>query len=175
MKEDGFLRAIRDDLADDTTALVYADWLDEQGDAVSSAKAQFLRFTLELEGPPTADLGWGIRRRLQALAATLDQGWLAVVSRLKIESCQGKAKAAGAARLMAYQYVCDRRWEDLTPTDAPTVRHCEECSQSVYYCDDIRAARDHAMAGHCVAVALNVIRRDDDLTKAITLGKAGIL
>ena len=41
--EDGFLIAIRGAPADDNTRLVYADWLEEQGDPESLAKAAYLR------------------------------------------------------------------------------------------------------------------------------------
>ncbi len=46
MHPDGFLNALRADPGDDTTRLVWADWLDEQGDA---ARAEFVRAQVRLE------------------------------------------------------------------------------------------------------------------------------
>ncbi len=163
MKEEGFLRALRDDLAGDTTLLVYADWLEDQGDTVSASKAEFLRLTVEQTRPARPKKGRkAIEQRLQQLAATLDTGWLAVVSRLKIESCQGK-KADDEYSRVGFDYICDRRWEGLRPTEDNAVRFCEGCSQNVHYCDTIMQAREHAQSGHCIAVDIGVIRRERDL------------
>src|SRR5689334_21802891 len=39
LNDDVFLAKLLEGPADDTTRLVYADWLDEQGDSISTAKA----------------------------------------------------------------------------------------------------------------------------------------
>ncbi|HUR55728.1 MAG TPA: TIGR02996 domain-containing protein, partial [Gemmataceae bacterium] len=44
-EEQSFLDALRENPADDTTRLVYADWLDDRGDA---ARAAYLRAVVEL-------------------------------------------------------------------------------------------------------------------------------
>jgi uncharacterized protein (TIGR02996 family) len=161
-----FLANLLADPGDDTTRLVYADWLEEQGDPVSAARAEFLRVTVEL-ARPTGEKGWRKvrRKRLQQLAAGLDTEWLAVVSRLAIENCHGK-RAKGAShtvRRVQFDFLCDRRWEDLRPTEDGTVRFCEACRQNVHYCDTITEARRHASGGHCIALDLGVIRRERDL------------
>src|SRR5436189_3592451 len=43
---DAFLQAIRDNPADDTVRLIYADWLEEHGDA---ARARFIRLQIDLD------------------------------------------------------------------------------------------------------------------------------
>jgi uncharacterized protein (TIGR02996 family) len=165
--EDDFLRKLLENPADDTTRLVYADWLDEQGDAVSVAKSKFLRLTVRLL-EPNRNAGWRKARRkeLQVLAATLDTNWLATVSRLRIESCDGKRALAKEQRryLQLFELVCDKRWDELTVTEDNTVRYCEGCKQNVHYCDTLTTAREHAQRGHCIAVDLGIIRRDDDLS-----------
>jgi uncharacterized protein (TIGR02996 family) len=98
--------------------------------------------------------------RLQELAAAFDPNWLAVVSDPEIEGC-GKS-ARGAWRLRFAQ-VCDKTWGDLQPTANRTVRHCESCGKNVHYCDNIADAREHSWEGHCIAVDLGVLRRDNDL------------
>jgi uncharacterized protein (TIGR02996 family) len=170
-----FLAGLDADPTDDATRLVYADWLDEHGDPDSVAKAEFLRVTAQLVNHP-GPKGWKktLRKRLQALAAQLDTAWLAVVSRLDIENCDRKRTEDRAREtspglglrplpLFEFGYLCDRRWEDLRPTDEPGVRFCEGCEQHVHYCDTITEARRHAWDRHCIAVDLGVIRREGDL------------
>jgi uncharacterized protein (TIGR02996 family) len=170
-----FLANLLADPTDDTTRLVYADWLEEQGDPVSAAKAEFLRLTVQLatsaERGKSRTKRWG--DRLQQLAAELDTDWLAVVSRLAIENCCGKRKAGESRgmRMIRFDFLCDRRWEELRPTDDRAVRSCDACRQDVHYCDTINEARKHAGAGHCIALDLGVIRRDGDLApKRMWLG-----
>jgi uncharacterized protein (TIGR02996 family) len=97
--------------------------------------------------------------RLQELAATLDPTWLAVVSDTAIEGC-GKSTTEGWLR---FDFVCDKTWADLKPTDERSIRHCGTCSKSVYFCDNLADARQHAQENHCLAVDLGIIRREGDL------------
>jgi uncharacterized protein (TIGR02996 family) len=160
--EDEFLKKILEDPADDTTRLVYADWLDEQGDPLSSAKAQFLRLTARMRLPKRPN---GDRAKLQKLAAKLDTDWLAVVSRLKVERCGSRRgeRSVDAVRGL-FSLVCEQSWDAMTPTEDDTVRRCEKCREDVHYCDTLLVARRHARQGQCVAVDLGIIRREDDLS-----------
>jgi uncharacterized protein (TIGR02996 family) len=172
LNDNVFLAKLLEVPGDDTTRLVYADWLDEQGDSISAAKAEFLRVTVQLASP-MGRKGWRKERqkRLQQLAAKLDTDWLAVVSRLPIENCHGKRTEEESRLrwrpLLRFDYLCDRRWEDLKSTDDKAVRFCDACRQSVHYCDTITEARRHAGDGHCIAVDLGVIRRDGDLRPTV--------
>jgi uncharacterized protein (TIGR02996 family) len=173
-----FLSRLLENPADDVTRLVYSDWLDEQGDTVSLSKSEFLRVTVELV-TGSGKKGWrkALRKRLQQLAAPLDTDWLAVVSRLAIENCHKKSIDGDTtvARTVPFEFLCSRRWEDLTPTDDHTVRSCDSCKQNVHYCDTITEARDHAAHGHCIAVDLGVIRREGDLApRAMWLGRPSV-
>jgi uncharacterized protein (TIGR02996 family) len=170
--EADFLRKLLENPADDTTRLVYADWLDERADPDSASKAQFLR----LAARPDAD-----ESEFQRLAGQFDSDWLAMVSRLKVESC-AVSRAKQDANLLwekfgiRFNVVCDRRWEDLSATDDNAVRFCEGCKQQVHYCDTIEAARRHAWKGECVAVSLGVIREEHDLERpALMVGGIGII
>jgi uncharacterized protein (TIGR02996 family) len=111
-----------------------------------------------------ADLSREMRQavpaRLQELAATFDPNWLAVVSDPQIEGC---GKAAGEAWRLRFDFVCDRGWADMEPTDHPRVRRCETCSKNVHFCDNLADAREHAAQGRCIAVDLGILRRDGDL------------
>jgi uncharacterized protein (TIGR02996 family) len=179
MGEEAFLQSIHEAPKDDTLLLVYADWLEERGDDDSIARAEFLRVTVEYSaGSRTRGQRKARRKRLQHLAAVLDTDWLAVVSRLAIESCQGKRAAAEVRRRypIRFDYQCDRRWEDLSATSDKAVRFCDSCLQNVHYCDTIIEAREHARAGHCIAVDLGVIRREGDLgpqRRRLMLGRIG--
>jgi uncharacterized protein (TIGR02996 family) len=98
--------------------------------------------------------------RLQELAARLDPNWLAAVSDPEIERC---ANTAGESWWLRFDFVCEKTWADLKPTEDKSVRHCETCSKNVYFCDNLADAREHSQENHCIAVDLGVIRREDDL------------
>lgn len=151
--EDAFLRAVLADPAAATPRLVYADWLDDQGDPVSDRKARFIRLEERLAETPERSLNH-IRfvGSLQQLAAGLDPEWLAVVGHPALEACR-----------LRFQFECPARWDRLTPTTDPRVRHCASCDRAVFHCDTIDEARRHAAAGECVAVSPVLVRRPDDL------------
>ena len=144
MDEESFLRTIRNAPKEDAPLLVYADWLEERGDDTSAVKAEFLRLHTALDDQTgKKGLRKARRKRLQQLAAGLDTAWLAIVSRIPIESCQGKrAEAeAGQAYQLTFEYLCDRRWEDLRTTEDRAVRYCDQCQHNVHYCGTIMEAR----------------------------------
>jgi uncharacterized protein (TIGR02996 family) len=64
-QEDAFLQAICDNPDDDTSRLIYADWLDEHGDEAGQARAAFIRAQIELARMPILDESaeMGARRR----------------------------------------------------------------------------------------------------------------
>jgi uncharacterized protein (TIGR02996 family) len=95
MTDEGFLLEILANPADHATRLVYADWLEEQGDTV---RADFLRL-VEVAAPTleVAEERRAQRKRLQELGAGLDDDWLASVIGLKIAVVQASfAFAAGS-------------------------------------------------------------------------------
>jgi hypothetical protein len=51
-----------------------------------------------------------------------------------------------------FAFECPRSWDSLSPTEQPSVRHCDHCSQLVYLCADAEGAKLHGRVGHCVAV-----------------------
>ena len=53
--------------------------------------------------------------------------------------------------LPVFRFVCPRRWEGLTPTDEPTVRHCGQCDRQVYFCSTDAETIAHARVGNCIA------------------------
>jgi uncharacterized protein (TIGR02996 family) len=80
MSDEAFLQAIRADPDDEAARLIYADWLDERGNA---ARAEFLRLqahlrTLQPDEPRHKDLDVRLR---EVLASQFDPDWLARVER----------------------------------------------------------------------------------------------
>jgi uncharacterized protein (TIGR02996 family) len=164
--EADFLSKLLESPEDDTARLVYADWLEERGDAESKLKVQFLRLTVRLnETRRRSKMRTALRNELQPLAAKLPTEWLAIVSRLPIDYCGDKVPADHREAWVRRQFdfVCNQEWDEMTPTGDAAVRHCERCKENVHYCDTITVAREHARQGHCVAVDLGIIRRDNDL------------
>src|SRR5437879_720363 len=74
--EDAFLADILEHPDDDTPRLVYADWLDEHGQA---ERAEFIRVQCELERMPE---GNPTRLALEDRAAELERGWAPTWARL---------------------------------------------------------------------------------------------
>jgi uncharacterized protein (TIGR02996 family) len=72
--EDAFFEAIRDDPPDDTPRLVYADWLEENGDP---ERAEFIRLQCELARMDPDDPGRpALEQRERALLAAHEAEWL---------------------------------------------------------------------------------------------------
>jgi uncharacterized protein (TIGR02996 family) len=71
--EAAFLKALRENPADDTTRLVYADWLDERGDP----RAEFIRLRQQ-----HAEL----TARINELSEQFDPAWLAAVGGPELKS-----------------------------------------------------------------------------------------
>src|SRR4051794_28597196 len=114
--EADFLRALQDAPGDDDVRGVYADWLEERADP----RAELLRAEVRLAhlAPGHADFD-AVRSRVHDLSRTLDRAWVAAVSRARIEGCD-----------LPFVFRCPRQWEQLTPTDDPTVRSCDICRKS---------------------------------------------
>jgi uncharacterized protein (TIGR02996 family) len=72
VNDEAFLRAVADDPADETTRLVYADWLDERDDP----RGEYIRLQVEIERTaPHTDRYVALRTRLKALRGPIDSAW----------------------------------------------------------------------------------------------------
>jgi uncharacterized protein (TIGR02996 family) len=152
-EEDAFLRALRDRPDDHATRQVYIDWLLERDQPGDADRAAFLRADADLAGLAAEDVRrGGLRDELRELSANLDIAWRALVARTPIENCA-----------QDFDFECPLTWDQLKPTDAPSVRHCETCDNHVYYCGNIREATAHSSIGNCVAVDVLVKRAAGDL------------
>jgi uncharacterized protein (TIGR02996 family) len=85
---DAFLQAIADDPSDDAPRLIYADWLDEQGDEASRARADLIRVQYALRELTPDD-----PRRVQLEECQRDlllahaEQWTAPLRALEVEDC----------------------------------------------------------------------------------------
>ena len=147
---------------DEASRLVYADWLEGQGDA---ARAEFLRLQQVLVSPSPADdasraLFKRRSDRLRALAETIDPAWRAAVGRPLVENCDAH-----------FDFACPMEWGQLAETDDPKVRMCNLCDEPVHYCTSIAEARKHAVQKRCVAVDITVERKPNDLVQMQIRGR----
>lgn len=137
---EAFVRDIHANPTDPAPRLIYADWLQERGDAQSLARAELLRLEVA-----AADAKPAARRKMEArigeLRRTIDPGWLALLAKLPIAGCR-----------IEFEFECPKRWELVQFTANPRVRFCETCQNQVYYCDSAAQALRHARQGHCLAL-----------------------
>jgi uncharacterized protein (TIGR02996 family) len=144
-----FLRAILSDPAAPPPRLVYADWLDEQGDV----RGEFLRGEVELAGLPPGGLRHAaLKARLRELREAIDAGWLALIDRSPVENCHFR-----------FEFRCPKRWEQLRETGDPAIRYCGACHKNVYHCPTVADAQRHVWQSHCVAVDSRTVRTEGDL------------
>lgn len=105
------------DHQDHATRVVYADWLEEQGD---HERAEFVRLQdqlLELPGGDAREVA--IDRALQ-IAGRLDPAWRVLVARPRIRNCARTG--------------CPQEWGSLAPTYTSDLRTCGTCGARIEYC-----------------------------------------
>ena len=154
-----FLRAIAANPGDEAWRLVFADWLEENGDW----RAEFVRLDCSLRALPADEpRPPDVQARWAELRARLSPSWRTVLGRATVENCDN------------FRFRCPERWDNLAPTPVAAVRFCDACRERVYFCGSIEEAREHARQGHCVAVDEGLPRSPDDLTEPseefLTLG-----
>lgn len=140
---------------DQASRLVYADWLEERGDA---ARARFLRLQEELAALPPERA----RVPLREAAEDVELAWRMKVARVPIENCE-HAGADADEPALEFELRCPKAWSELAATPRAHVRHCGACDKPVYFSRTIDEARRHARRGECVAVDLVQLRLPGDL------------
>src|SRR4051812_7263537 len=76
MHNGGLMQAVQADPEDDAPRLVYADWLEEQGDAESLDRAELIRVQCRLPGMAPDEPGWlDLHFRERELLAEYDTDW----------------------------------------------------------------------------------------------------
>ena len=49
------------------------------------------------------------------------------------------------------KFICPQRWDGLTKTDKPTIRHCPVCAKDVHYCATSFEVTKAIQANRCIA------------------------
>jgi len=49
-----------------------------------------------------------------------------------------------------FVFICDKTWEELTPTDDPKVKDCDQCGKTVTFCEDFKELTECAKQQKCV-------------------------
>jgi hypothetical protein len=52
----------------------------------------------------------------------------------------------------AFEFICTKKWDGLNPTDVTNVRHCDVCSENVYFSSTPEEFVSNSKLGRCVAV-----------------------
>ena len=52
---------------------------------------------------------------------------------------------------LKFKRQCPLKWENLSATTDPRVRHCPTCDREVYFCVSDEETMAHADEGHCIA------------------------
>ena len=61
---------------------------------------------------------------------------------------------------LQFEFLCPKRWDGLAPTGTDRVRHCAQCSKSVYFCASIDEARERGRRHECIAIDAALVRGD---------------
>src|SRR5262245_37652684 len=115
MPEAAFLASMASAPDDAATPLVYADWLDEQGDA---ARAGFLRLQDQTNRMAKRNSTFRSRcRRLQAMGEKLDRQWLTIVSRPRlIGTCWATTSRGRDAEHYVFRYLAGGELNYTSPS-----------------------------------------------------------
>lgn len=119
--EEEFLAAVLEDVEQNETRLVYADWLEEHGDPV---KSSYLRLEIEAHEILSEGrlLSEELRLKLLDESLRLSLAWTALVTRARIEGCRHWSRED-----------CPGRWELLQQTEELSSRRCDICLALVNY------------------------------------------
>ena len=150
--EDNLFASVSADNANKEDWSAYRDFLVARGDI----RGQVMTLIEQLRrdpAPPDADAK---RLRLRELSPQIDPRWLNTVTNVAPPYNCGAALDKNA--VARFEFECPMRWDELPPTEQPSVRHCDRCDQSVYWFDTIKKAEKAARKGQCIAVPLPLAR-----------------
>lgn len=147
-----------------------------------SRKLSFLKAQLE-----------GDVATMQKHAEYLNPNWLAVVSNVDIVNCgrndpeyrkemenwwESSQDWHPELTLDEYlanhprfrmDFVCDKKWDQMAPTENSKVRFCGDCLKNVYFCEDIIEARELGNQGCCVGIDMGIRRKEHDLVGELSM------
>jgi two-component system cell cycle response regulator len=134
-------------------------------EATDPERAEWLRLEVALHARAADDPA--VIARFLELAHIVGLDFANLLLREAIMNCGGEGARAAPPRVR-FAFACTKRWETLAPTGAGSVRFCQQCKESVYYCDTVADAESRALAGQCIAVPK---RLADDRSGGARLGR----
>ncbi|PCC71838.1 diguanylate cyclase (GGDEF) domain-containing protein [Nannocystis exedens] len=140
-----FIHKAQDQSLDDAGRLEYAQVVEGR----DLARAEWLRLEVALHSRATDDPA--VLARFIELSREIGFDYANLLLRDVIMNC-GSETARQEAPRVRFAFACTKRWETLAPTDAESVRFCQQCKEHVYYCDTVADAETRALAGQCIAV-----------------------
>lgn len=129
----------------DADRLAYAQLVEPR----DPGRAEWLRLEVALHARATDDPA--VIARFIALAQQIGLDYANVLLRDVIMNC-GSEGARKEPPRVRFAFACTKRWETLAPTDAGSVRSCQQCNERVHYCDTVADAEQRAFAGQCIAI-----------------------
>ena len=145
--EGHFLQALLAHPEDEATRERYAAWLEARGDP----RGELLGIEAALgKGVQNSEQHAALIARLGALQQTTDAMWLRLALRNSTVLNCGAVVAKPLTIRFAFQ--CPKTWETLKPTTENSARFCDSCERKVFYCRTAEQARQHALAGECIAI-----------------------
>jgi two-component system cell cycle response regulator len=139
----------------DEDRLRYAEVV-EEGDP---PRAEWLRLEVALHSRATDDPA--VLARFIALAGEIGRDYADLLLRERIMNC-GREGLREQPPRVRFSSACSKRWETLAPTADGSVRFCQQCEESVYYCGTIADAETRALAGQCIAIPRQLAEEDDE-------------
>jgi uncharacterized protein (TIGR02996 family) len=164
-EERAFVRAIADNPDDETTRLVYADWLDERGDprgSILRLEAAAVKLHADHPGFASAQAELeGAWHRVEAAVPEAVAWYRDVIAarKARVEICGRNDRRPLA---VAFTYRCPNRWESLRPTSNDHTRYCPGCGEIVFFCQTRAEVWNRAKAGQCAAVSSKVAAEIDE-------------
>jgi len=156
-----FLHKAFDQALSDADRLEYAKVVEER----DPERAEWLRLEVALHSRATDDPA--VIARFIELARIIGFDFANRLLRDVIMNC-GSDGAKREVPRVRFAFACTKRWETLAPTDAESVRFCQQCKERVYYCDTVADAESRALAGQCIAIPK---RLSDGGVESCTLGR----
>lgn len=147
---------------DDLARLDYANVLDSR----DPERAEWLRLEVRLYSQATTDES--IHRRFLELSRVMGYEFQRFMRRSDVLNC---GRALEEPRRIRFAFICDKRWEVLSPTENAHERHCSSCNMRVYHCATVNEAQAHAVAGHCISVSNALVEKGVGRSYHNTVGR----
>lgn len=130
-----FIAEIHAQSHDETPRLIYADWLEENGDP----RAEYLRLECELIGLEPGDVLYEeLHPRFVKLRREMPEDWLGEIGRSRVMNC-GESQ-------------CPKLWKRMDATSIGTIKICRTCRQPIQYYASVAAAAVNALRDQRVAI-----------------------